>query len=372
MHPADLRIASKRFAGLDVAVTGRGVVGRDAEGDDLALFRRLRRLGAEAHEKLLVLEGVVGRQHRHDRPRVPGDREGGRGADRRGAVAPFGLEQDGRRLGLDLLELLGDPEPVFEIRDHDGRLEHLAVAGDDADDRLEGRPVADQGMNCFGMLSRDSGQIRVPDPPHMITEESSPLRPSEKPAPPRRRDPAEPFFEKAGARQSLSVYSFRAGGAPPSAGPNEDMANPAAARTPAKAPNAMGSEKPWAIAPSASGAGRRVSALTSEADDRPTAGRPGDWRAASAKPQGTIAPVPTPMAAKPATLVANPGRPPTSAKPSAASANEATMMRRSSTFRRMPSTLKRRAAWQRAKKDAPARRSPRASALRRAAAATTR
>jgi hypothetical protein len=24
-------------------------------------------------------------------------------------------------------------------------------------------------MNCFGMLSRDSGQTRVPAPPHMMT-----------------------------------------------------------------------------------------------------------------------------------------------------------------------------------------------------------
>ena len=52
----------------------------------------------------------------------------------------------------------------------------------------------------------------------------------------------------------------------------------------------------------ASGAGRRVSALNSEAEDRPTAGWAADWRAARAKVHGTMAPVPMPISAKPATL----------------------------------------------------------------------
>ena len=36
------------------------------------------------------------------------------------------------------------------------------------------------------------------------------------------------------------------------------------------------------------------------------AGRAADWRAASAKPHGTMGPVPIPIKAKPATLAANP------------------------------------------------------------------
>src|SRR5271166_1284431 len=33
--------------------------------------------------------------------------------------------------------------------------------------KVDRSPIS--GMNCFGRLSRDSGQTRVPEPPHMIT-----------------------------------------------------------------------------------------------------------------------------------------------------------------------------------------------------------
>src|SRR5580704_15011829 len=42
--------------------------------------------------------------------------------------------------------------------------------------KVEDSPV--RGMNCFGRLSRDSGQTRVPDPPHMITGMTFPIGPS--------------------------------------------------------------------------------------------------------------------------------------------------------------------------------------------------
>ena len=77
---------------------------------------------------------------------------------------------------------------------------------------------------------------------------------------------------------------------------------PVAANAKAKAANAVGSDTACAIAPVASGAGKRVSALNNEAEARPTAGPAADWRAASAKPHGTMGPVPTPIKAKPATL----------------------------------------------------------------------
>ena len=121
----------------------------------------------------------------------------------------------------------------------------------------------------------------------------------------------------------------------------------------AKAANAIGNDIACAIAPVASGAGRRVSALNSEADASPTAGPAADWRAASAKPHGTIGPVPIPIKAKPATLTANPACVLTRANPKAAIANEATMMRRSLMRRRIASALKRSAAWQAAKNAAP-------------------
>jgi hypothetical protein len=83
-----------------------------------------------------------------------------------------------------------------------------------------------------------------------------------------------------------------------------------AARVPlpegAKAAKATGREKLCAIAPIASGAGRRVNALNNDADDRPTAGCILVRSAAGAKLQGAIGPAPTPMRAKPAPLAANP------------------------------------------------------------------
>ena len=121
----------------------------------------------------------------------------------------------------------------------------------------------------------------------------------------------------------------------------------------AKAANAAGSDNDCAIAPVMSGAGRRLSALNSEAEASPTAGPAADWRAASAKPHGTIGPVPIPIKAKPRTLAAKPACRLTRAKPAAAIANEAMMMRRSLTRRRMASALKRSAAWQAEKNAAP-------------------
>ena len=84
------------------------------------------------------------------------------------------------------------------------------------------------------------------------------------------------------------------------------VATAVAASASAKAPKAAGSDSVCAMAPVMSGAGRRLSALNSEAEASPTAGPAAAWRAANAKPHGTIGPVPTPIRAKPATLAANP------------------------------------------------------------------
>src|ERR1700722_12591246 len=126
-----------------------------------------------------------------------------------------------------------------------------------------------------------------------------------------------------------------------------------AAKTSAKAANAIGNDIACAMAPVASGAGKRGNALKSEAEASPTAGPAADWRAASAKPHGTIGPVPTPIRAKPATLAANPACMLTRPKPAAAIPNEAMMMRRSLTRRRIVSTLNRSADWQAEKNAAP-------------------
>ena len=89
------------------------------------------------------------------------DRDGGAG------IAPRRLGDD-RRLDADLGELLLDQEAVVVIGDDDRRLEHRAV---DALRSYPGRSsaVPISAMNCLGMVSRDSGQTRVPAPPHMMT-----------------------------------------------------------------------------------------------------------------------------------------------------------------------------------------------------------
>ena len=106
-------------------------------------------LGAEfARNCVPSLNDVVGGQHRDDGLGIAHRRPGRAGADGRGAVAPFRLEQD-RRLGADLLQLLGDAEAIVEIGDDDRRVEDRPVA-DELDDRLEGRPVADQRNELLG------------------------------------------------------------------------------------------------------------------------------------------------------------------------------------------------------------------------------
>ena len=143
-----LGIDRERLARMDIAVAGRGMVGRDAEGDDLAGVGGDAGLGAEFGECLPVLEHMIGGEHRDDRLGVAHRRPGRGSADGRGAVAPLRLEQD-RRLGPDLLQLFGDAEAIVEIGDDDGRLEDRPI-GDEVDDRLEGRPVADQRNELLG------------------------------------------------------------------------------------------------------------------------------------------------------------------------------------------------------------------------------
>ncbi len=148
LDAADFRIRGERFAWVNVSVACRGMIRRDAKGDDLSGLRRGGRLNAQLDEPLLVPEHVVGGEHRHDRLGIAGRRPRGRSPDRGRAVAPLRLEQDGR-LRVHLLELLGDPETVVEIGDDDGALESLLVP-DHPDDRLEGRAIAGQRDELFG------------------------------------------------------------------------------------------------------------------------------------------------------------------------------------------------------------------------------
>src|SRR5258708_35826293 len=133
---------------MNVSVAGCGMVGRDAEGDDFAGRGRRIGLGAKLGELFSVLKHMVGGEHGDDRLWVARTRPRGRGADSGGAIAPVRLEQD-RRLGADLSQFLGDAKAILEIRDDDGWGEYCRVANQ-ADDRLKGRALADQGNELLG------------------------------------------------------------------------------------------------------------------------------------------------------------------------------------------------------------------------------
>ena len=143
LDPPHAGVDRERLSRVNVAVAGRRVIRRDAEGDDFAGRRDVERLSAQPGKLLSVLKDVVGCEHSHDRLRIAGRRPGGRGADRGRAVTPLRLEQD-RRLGADLPQLLGDPKAIVEIGDDDRRIEHRRIANH-ADDRLKRRTLADQG-----------------------------------------------------------------------------------------------------------------------------------------------------------------------------------------------------------------------------------
>ena len=99
-------IKRERGARMNVAVAGGGMVGSDAEGDNLAASATA--VGcAQSSAKFSVLEHMVGGEHGDDRLRVMRRHPGGRVADGGGAVAPVRLQQD-RGPRADLPQLLSD------------------------------------------------------------------------------------------------------------------------------------------------------------------------------------------------------------------------------------------------------------------------
>jgi len=63
--------------------------------------------------------------------------------------------------------LLGDEKTILGVGKDDWRLEHFV--GERFGRRLEVECKPMREMNCFGRLSRDAGQTRVPEPPHIMT-----------------------------------------------------------------------------------------------------------------------------------------------------------------------------------------------------------
>ncbi len=155
-----------RAARVDVAVAGGGRCRGDAERHDVARARALGGRDAGSHEGVHVADEVVGRHHQGDGAGPAALGQAGRDRHGRGGVAAHRLQRD---LGLDADggELLGHDE-AHVVAGDDQRLEEggwpkrLAVTW-----KLD--RSSSSGMNCFGMLSRDAGHSRVPEPPHMMT-----------------------------------------------------------------------------------------------------------------------------------------------------------------------------------------------------------
>ena len=81
-------------------------------------------------------------------------------------IAALGFEHD-LALDADLLHLLLHEETIVAVGDDHRLVEDSGVEAQQG--VLERRAFPEQGMNCFGMVSREAGQTRVPAPPHMIT-----------------------------------------------------------------------------------------------------------------------------------------------------------------------------------------------------------
>src|SRR5579872_3003927 len=106
------------------------------------------------------------------------------------------------------------------------------------------------------------------------------------------------------------------------------IAATAAMSSAAKRPKAAATEAYLAIAPMASGAGTRGTAVKRATVDKAAECEKLDRLTASAKPQGTTAPQPKPMIAKPTTPPAKPRSAATIRKPIAATARETIIIRR--------------------------------------------
>ena len=152
---------------MNIAIAGRRLVGRDAECDDLASFGGDRGAGAQLREPAPVRKHMVGREHRDERLRIarraPGRRggDGGRavaalGSSRIVASAPISRNCSATRKRYSLLVMTTVGSKI------DGSARRVATAWN-----VERSPMT--GMNCLGRLSRNSGHMRVPEPPHMIT-----------------------------------------------------------------------------------------------------------------------------------------------------------------------------------------------------------
>ena len=109
---------------------------------------------------------MVGGQNRDDRvrPRLRGKLGGDR--DGRPRI-PANRFKHNARLAVDILQLLGDEKTILGVGKTIGVSNTSSASVSAAVWKVECKPMRE--MNCFGRLSRDAGQTRVPEPPHIMT-----------------------------------------------------------------------------------------------------------------------------------------------------------------------------------------------------------
>ena len=165
------RLGAARGAGPDIAIAGTRDRGGDAERDNVPLGRGLASPPRTAPAERLRPSAPHGRR-RKCADAASGARAGGEFA---GDDATRRTESPARRGSstisaghADLLHCSWNQETiVVVVGDDHRRVEDLGVEAQQG--VLEGRAFPEQAMNCFGMVSREAGQTRVPAPPHMIT-----------------------------------------------------------------------------------------------------------------------------------------------------------------------------------------------------------
>ena len=131
----------ERLTRLDVAETRVRAIGRDPERHEPAGLGGGRGRDEHAPESALLLDDVVGRQHRDDRVRIEGVERRHREPDRGGVPARVRL--DHQVVGPQLGELLVDERPVLGRRDDEDALVRDELAHP-AHGVLEEGPVTDE------------------------------------------------------------------------------------------------------------------------------------------------------------------------------------------------------------------------------------
>ena len=151
------------LAAADIAISGVGAIGHDAEGHHLPLRRLGQTLAQRLVEGLLVGNDMIGRHDQQHRVFAAGARMQCRQGQRGRGVAPHRLEQDvacGTAAGE---QLVGDQEAVYLVAHHDRRL-HPAVLQPVTTGRggLQQGQLVDQCMELLGKgLARERPQARA-------------------------------------------------------------------------------------------------------------------------------------------------------------------------------------------------------------------